>query len=70
MADPASRRRGTSDYGSRYKGPVGTGELGVTEVDIRENSLSNFGEDGLLMTITHPTLRTTVGQYGSLKVII
>lgn len=36
MADPASRRRETSDYGSRYKGPVGTGELGVTEVDIRE----------------------------------
>lgn len=42
MADPAGRRRETSDYGSRYKGPVGTGELGVTEVDIRD-SLSNFG---------------------------
>lgn len=54
MADPASRRGEASDYGSRYKGPVGTGELGVTEVDIRElieqlwrmdvddNSPSNF----------------------------
>lgn len=41
----------------------------ITEVDIRELIEQLWG-GWMLMTITHPTLRTTVGQYGSLKVII